>query len=116
MSIFALLNHQNVTIMKKSLLTTLVYLFSIVLAVSAPVDEQKARKLASDFLRSKMPATRSVSANLTRAVTGVVDGPDAAECGPDAEFATSRCCYQDCYVYRMCGFLYCSFGTDKSNF
>ena len=64
--------------MKKSLLTTLVYLFSIVLAVSAPVDEQKARKLASDFLRSKMPATRSVSANLTRAVTGVVDGPDAA--------------------------------------
>ena len=77
MSIFALLNHQNVTIMKKSLLTTLVYLFSIVLAVSAPVDEQKARKLASDFLCSKMPATRSVSANLTRAVTGVVDGPDA---------------------------------------
>ena len=64
--------------MKKSLLTTLVYLFSIVLAVSAPVDEQKARKLASDFLRSKMPATRSVSTNLTRAVTGVVDGPDAA--------------------------------------
>ena len=64
--------------MKKSLLTTLLYLFSIVLAVSAPVDEQKARKLASDFLRSKMPATRSVSANLTRAVTGVVDGPDAA--------------------------------------
>lgn len=64
--------------MKKSLLTTLVYLFSIVLAVSAPVDEQKARKLASDFLRSKMPATRSVSANLTRAVTGVVDGPEAA--------------------------------------
>ena len=63
--------------MKKSLLTTLVYLFSIVLAVSAPVDEQKARKLASDFLRSKMPATRSVSANLSRAVTGVVDGPDA---------------------------------------
>ena len=64
--------------MKKSLLTTLLYLFSIVLAVSAPVDEQKARKLASDFLRSKMPATRSVSANLTRAVTGVVDGPEAA--------------------------------------
>ena len=63
--------------MKKSVLTTLVYLFSILLTVAAPVDEQSARKLAGDFLRGKMPITRSSNTNITRAVTGVVDGPDA---------------------------------------
>ena len=62
--------------MKKSVLTTLVYLFSILLTVAAPVDEQSARKLAGDFLRGKMPITRS-SNTITRAVTGVADGPDA---------------------------------------
>ena len=76
--IFAQSNHQNVTIMKKSVLTTLVCLFSILLTVAAPVDEQSAKKLAGDFLRSKMSATRSSNTSLTRAITGVVDGPDAA--------------------------------------
>ena len=67
--------------MKKSLLTMFVFLLSISLAVAAPVDEQKARQLASDFLGSLRPQiTRSVSegAELTRAVTGVADGNDAA--------------------------------------
>ena len=41
--------------MKKSVLTTLVYLFSILLTVAAPVDEQSARKLAGDFLRAPVP-------------------------------------------------------------
>ena len=63
--------------MKKSVLTTLVYLFSILQTVAAPVDEQSARKLAGDFLRGKMPITRSSNTNITRAVTGVADGPDA---------------------------------------
>ena len=65
--------------MKKSLLTMFVSLFSIILAVAAPVDEQKARQLASEFLSSKSPhATRSANQELTRAVTGVADGNDAA--------------------------------------
>ena len=62
--------------MKKSLLTTFLFLLSILLTVAAPVDEQSARKLANDFMRSKMPATRSVG-NITRAVTGVADDADA---------------------------------------
>ena len=65
--------------MKKSLLTMFVSLFSIILAVAAPVDEQKARQLASDFLSNMSPrGTRSGNAELTRAVTGVADGNDAA--------------------------------------
>ena len=64
--------------MKKSLLTTLLFLLSILLTVAAPVDEQSARKLANDFMRSKMPATRSPNIQLTRAITGVADGNDAA--------------------------------------
>lgn len=63
--------------MKKSVLTTLVYLFSIMLTVAAPVDEQSARKLAGDFLREKMPVTRSSNTEITRAETGVADGADA---------------------------------------
>lgn len=63
--------------MKKSVLTTLVYLFSILLTVAAPVDEQSARKLAGDFLRGKMSATRGANTSITRAITGVADGPDA---------------------------------------
>ena len=65
--------------MKKSLLTMFVSLFSIILAVAAPVDEQKARQLASDFLSNMNPhGTRSGNSELTRAVTGVADGNDAA--------------------------------------
>lgn len=65
--------------MKKFLLTTFLFHFSIILAVAAPVDEQKARQLASEFLSSKSPhATRSANQELTRAVTGVADGNDAA--------------------------------------
>ena len=64
--------------MKKYVLTTLVCLFSILLTVAAPIDEQSARKLANDFLRGKMPATRSLNTSLTRVITGVADGPDAA--------------------------------------
>ena len=65
--------------MKKSLLTIFVSLFSIILAVAAPVDEQKARQLASDFLSNMNPhGTRSGNSELTRAVTGVADGNDAA--------------------------------------
>ena len=63
--------------MKKSVLTTLVYLFSILLTVAAPVDEQSARKLAGDFLRGRMPVTRSSNTDVTRAETGVADGADA---------------------------------------
>lgn len=63
--------------MKRSLLTTLVCLFSILLTVAAPVDEQSARQSAFSFLRGKMPVTRGVNMNLTRAVTGVADGDDA---------------------------------------
>ena len=56
--------------MKKSLLTMFVSLFSIILAVAAPVDEQKARQLASDFLSNMNPhGTRSGNVELTRAVT-----------------------------------------------
>ena len=76
--IFAQSNHQNVTIMKKSVLTTLVCLFSVLLTVAAPIDEQSARKLANDFLRGRMPATRSSNTSITRAITGVADGADAA--------------------------------------
>ena len=48
--------------MKKSLLTMFVSLFSIILAVAAPVDEQKARQLASDFLSNMNPhGTRSAN-------------------------------------------------------
>ena len=64
--------------MKKSILTLLVSLFSILLTVAAPVDEQVARKLAGDFLQGKMPATRGLNTKLTRAITGVADGPEAA--------------------------------------
>ena len=78
MSIFALLNHQIVTIMKKYLLSTYLVLFSVLLTIAAPVDEQSARKIASDFLQSKMPhVTRAASGELTRAVTGVADGDNA---------------------------------------
>lgn len=63
--------------MKKSVLSTLVYLFSILLTVAAPVDEQAARKLAGDFMREKMPVTRSSNFEITRAETGVADGADA---------------------------------------
>ena len=68
MSIFALLNHQIVTIMKKYLLSTYLVLFSVLLTIAAPVDEQSARKIASDFLQSKMShVTRAASGELTRA-------------------------------------------------
>ena len=78
MPIFALSNHQNVKIMKKSVLTMFAFLLSILLTVAAPVDEQSARKIASDFMRSKMPqTTRTASSDLTRAKTGVADGEDA---------------------------------------
>jgi hypothetical protein len=51
----------------------------MILAVAAPVDEQKARQLASDFLNNMSPhGTRSANSELTRAVTGVADGNDAA--------------------------------------
>lgn len=63
--------------MKRSLFTSLVCLFSILLTVAAPVDEQSARQSAFSFLRGKMPVTRGVNMNLTRAVTGVADGDDA---------------------------------------
>ncbi len=64
--------------MKRSLLTSFVFLFSILLTFAAPVDEQSARKSANDFLRSKLPVTRSSNIQLTRAITGIADGNDAA--------------------------------------
>lgn len=64
--------------MKKSLLSTVMLLFSFLLTIAAPVDEQSARKIANDFISGKMPqVTRSASGNLTRALTGVADGEDA---------------------------------------
>lgn len=64
--------------MKKYLLSTYLVLFSVLLTIAAPVDEQSARKIASDFLQSKMShVTRAASGELTRAVTGVADGDNA---------------------------------------
>ena len=64
--------------MKKYLLSTYLVLFSFLLTMAAPVDEQSARRIASDFLRSKMPhVTRAASGELTRAITGVADGDSA---------------------------------------
>lgn len=64
--------------MKKYLLSTYLVLFSFLLTMAAPVDEQSARRIASDFLRSKMPnVTRAASGELTRAITGVADGESA---------------------------------------
>lgn len=64
--------------MKKSLLSTILLLFSFLLTVAAPVDEQSARKIASYFLSSRMHGlTRASSSELTRAITGVADGVDA---------------------------------------
>lgn len=79
MSIFALLNRQSVTIMKKFLFSTFLFLFSFLLTFAAPVDEQSARKIASDFIRSKMPqVTRAASDDLVRVVTGIEDGEETA--------------------------------------
>ena len=65
--------------MKKILLTTYLLLFSFLLAVAAPVDEQSARKIAGDFFYSnKSGLTRAaVNDGLVRAFTGVADGNDA---------------------------------------
>ena len=64
--------------MKKYLLSTYLVLFSFLLTMAAPVDEQSARRIASDFLRSKMPqVTRAASGELSRAITGVADGDSA---------------------------------------
>lgn len=64
--------------MKKTLLSTFLLLFSVLLTFAAPVDEQSARKIASKFLSSKLSATtRAASGDLTRALTGVADGDDA---------------------------------------
>ena len=63
--------------MKKFILTAFVYLFCISLVQASPVDEETARKSATNFLRSTMPATRSANLSLTRAITGVADGDDA---------------------------------------
>lgn len=64
--------------MKKYLLSTYLVLFSFLLTMAAPVDEQSARRIASDFLRSKMPqVTRAASGELTRAITGIADGDSA---------------------------------------
>ncbi|SHL04155.1 C10 family peptidase [Xylanibacter ruminicola] len=63
--------------MKKFILTAFVYLFCISLVQASPVDEETARKSATNFLRSTIPATRSANLSLTRAITGVADGDDA---------------------------------------
>ena len=63
--------------MKKSLLTSLLLLLALLTAVAAPVDEQKARQIASDFMFGRHALTRGVNNNLTRAATGVADGADA---------------------------------------
>jgi len=65
--------------MKKSLFSTFLLLFSFLLTFAAPVDEQSARKIASDFMRSKMPqVTRTANGDLVRAITGIEDGGEAA--------------------------------------
>ena len=68
---------KNNTTMKKSLLTSLLLLLALLTAVAAPVDEQKARQIASDFMFGRHALTRGVNGNLTRAATGVTDGADA---------------------------------------
>ena len=64
--------------MKKTFLSTFLLLFSVLLTLAAPVDEQSARKIAFKFLNNKLPsATRSANGEVTRALTGVADGDDA---------------------------------------
>ena len=64
--------------MKKFILSTIVWVVSVLIAFAGPVSEQAAKKAAQEFIRQQLPAmTRGEAAELTRAVTGVADGDDA---------------------------------------
>ena len=64
--------------MKKILLSSIVWVVSVLIAYAGPVTEQAAKKAAQEFIRQQLPAmTRGESSELTRAVTGVADGDDA---------------------------------------
>ncbi len=64
--------------MKKLILTSFVWVFSLLMAVAGPVSEQAAKQVAQEFIKRQMPAlTRGEAFELTRAITGVADGDDA---------------------------------------
>ena len=64
--------------MKRFLLSTLVWVFGLLMAVAAPINEQTAKRAAQDFMKHQLPAlTRGETVELSRAITGVADGDDA---------------------------------------
>ena len=65
--------------MRRLLLTTSLWLFGLLMVISAPVDEQSAKKLAQDFLNNHFfNGTRGAELSVIRAHTGIADGDDAA--------------------------------------
>lgn len=63
--------------MERVLLTTMVWVISIIVSFAAPVSEQAAMLAAQKFLRQQMPAmSRGESRGLTRAFTGLADGEE----------------------------------------
>lgn len=65
--------------MRKSLLTTSLWLLGLMMAMAGPVNEQTARQLAQDFMTSQFSsATRSGELSVTRAHTGIADGDNAS--------------------------------------
>lgn len=66
------------TDMKRILITSFVWVVSLMISVAAPVNEQTAKKTAQDFIKRQMPTlTRGEAVELTRAITGIADGDDA---------------------------------------
>lgn len=65
--------------MRRLLLTTSLWCLGLLMAISAPVDEQSAKKLAQDFLSDHFynNGTRGADLSVTRALTGIADGDDA---------------------------------------
>jgi len=64
--------------MKKNLFTIFLLFFSAAFALASKLSEEAARQLASDFMSHRhLTGTRAGSVELTRAVTGIADGPDA---------------------------------------
>lgn len=64
--------------MKRTLITTFVWIVGLLTTLAAPVSEQAAKRAAMDFLRQQGAATtRGEAIVLTRAVTEVADGEDA---------------------------------------
>lgn len=64
--------------MRKLILTATLWVIGLLMAVASNVSEQNAKLLASEFLKSHLPAgTRAEAIEPVRVTTGVADGPDA---------------------------------------